>query len=149
MKNLIALLAGILFGVGLALSNMMDPAKVLSFLDIAGNWDPSLMLVMGGAVGVTLPGYWLVLKRPHPLLDKQFYVPDANNIDLKLISGAVLFGIGWGLAGLCPGPAFAGLATGKAEIVAFVACMLIGYRLMATLEIRAAEHSMNKQVVNS
>lgn len=148
MKNLIALIAGILFGVGLALSNMMDPAKVLNFLDVFGNWDPSLMLVMGGAVGVTLPGYWLVLKRPHPLLDKQFYVPDASNIDLKLLTGAVLFGVGWGLAGLCPGPAFAGLAAGKIEIFAFVAFMLVGYRLMATLEARAAEAKLNHQALN-
>ncbi len=139
MKNLIALIAGALFGVGLALSNMMDPAKVLNFLDIAGSWDPSLILVMGGAIGVTLPGYWLVLKRPHPLLDKQFYVPDARNIDTKLLAGAALFGIGWGLAGLCPGPAFAGLATGKLEIIAFVATMLVGYRIMATLEDRLSD----------
>lgn len=138
MKNLIALLAGLLFGVGLALSNMMDPAKVLSFLDLFGQWDPSLALVMGGAVGITLPGFWLVLKRPHPLLDKRFYIPDATNINKTLLLGAALFGLGWGLAGLCPGPAFAGLATGKIEIIGFVVTMLAGYRLMATMENRRA-----------
>lgn len=142
MKNLIALVAGALFGLGLALSNMMDPAKVLNFLDLAGQWDPSLMLVMGGAIGVTLPGFYFILKRPHPLLDKQFYLPDARFIDRDLVIGAALFGLGWGLAGLCPGPAIAGLASGKTEILVFVVTMLLGYRATAWFEQRrAAGHS--------
>lgn len=134
MRNLIALLGGVLFGLGLALSNMMDPAKVLSFLDIAGQWDPSLMLVMGGAVAITLPGFYLVLKRPYPLFDKAFYLPTRDAIDGKLIVGAALFGLGWALAGLCPGPAVAGIATANADIIAFVIAMLAGYRLMAFVE---------------
>lgn len=134
MPLLIALIAGVLFGLGLAISEMMDPAKVLSFLDIAGQWDPSLMLVMGGALAVTIPGFWLVLKRPHPILDKQFYIPDASNIDTKLIVGAALFGLGWGIAGLCPGPALAGLVTGNVPIIGFVVMMLIGYRLVCYIE---------------
>ncbi|MGJ8667900.1 MAG: DUF6691 family protein [Oceanococcus sp.] len=143
MKNLIALISGVLFGLGLALSNMMDPAKVLNFLDLSGQWDPSLMLVMGGAIGVTLPGFWLVLKRPHPLLDKQFYVPDARNINASLLLGAAMFGVGWGLAGLCPGPAIAGLATGKVDLLIFVVTMLLGYRGMAWLEDRQASRGIS------
>ncbi len=139
MRNLIALLGGILFGLGLALSNMMDPAKVLSFLDIAGQWDPSLMLVMGGAVAVTLPGFYLILKRPYPLFEKKFYLPTSNSIDRKLVVGATLFGLGWALAGLCPGPAVAGLATANIDIIAFVIAMLAGFRLMAWFETRAAQ----------
>lgn len=131
MKILVAAIAGLLFGLGLALSNMMDPAKVLSFLDVAGHWDPSLILVMGGALGVTLPGFWLVLKRPHPLLDKQFYLPSAYQIDKRLLLGASLFGVGWGLSGLCPGPAIAGLASGRLDILAFVVSLLVAYRLSA------------------
>ena len=137
MQILIAAIAGLLFGLGLALSNMMDPAKVLNFLDVAGQWDPSLILVMGGAIGITLPGFWLLLKRPHPLFEKRFYLPDSSAIDARLLIGAALFGLGWGLSGLCPGPAFAGLATGKAEIVGFVLTMLLGYRLMDILEKRS------------
>lgn len=137
MRNLIALIGGVLFGLGLALSNMMDPAKVLSFLDIAGDWDPSLMLVMGGAVAVTLPGFYLILKRPYPLFEKSFYLPGKHTIDRKLIGGAALFGLGWAMAGLCPGPAVAGLATGNLKILAFVVAMLAGYRLMALIENRA------------
>ncbi len=130
MRILMALLAGVLFGLGLALSNMMDPAKVLSFLDLAGAWDPSLMLVMGGAIAVTVPGFALVLKRPHPLFDKQFYLPSSTAIDPPLLMGAALFGLGWGMVGLCPGPALAGLVTGSLEILGFVVAMLLGYRLM-------------------
>ena len=138
MRNLVALLGGVLFGLGLALSNMMDPAKVLSFLDIAGQWDPSLMLVMGGAVAVTLPGFYLILKRPYPLFEKKFYLPGSNMIDRNLIVGAALFGLGWALAGLCPGPAVAGLASANGDIIAFVIAMLAGYRLMAMLQARSA-----------
>ena len=138
MRILVALLGGLLFGLGLALSNMMDPAKVLSFLDLAGQWDPSLMLVMGGAVATTLPGFYLILKRPYPLFEKKFYLPGSNMIDRNLIVGAALFGLGWALAGLCPGPAVAGLASANGDIIAFVIAMLAGYRLMAMLQSRSA-----------
>lgn len=134
MILLIATLAGLLFGLGLALSNMMDPAKVLSFLDLAGQWDPSLMLVMGGAVSITLPAFWLILKRPYPLLDKQHYLPSKIHIDKPLLIGAALFGLGWGLSGLCPGPAVAGLAAGELKIAGFVVTMLLGYQLMDLIE---------------
>ncbi len=138
MKILIALLGGVLFGLGLALSNMMDPAKVLNFLDFAGQWDPSLMLVMGGAIAVTLPGFYLILKRPYPLFEKKFFLPDSSAIDRNLVGGAALFGLGWAVAGLCPGPAVAGLASANGDIIAFVIAMLAGYRLMAMVQARSA-----------
>lgn len=139
MIALAAALAGCLFGLGLAVSSMMDPAKVLNFLDLFGNWDPSLIFVMGGAIAITLPGFHFILKRPHPLLDKRFYVPDASHVDLALLAGAALFGLGWGLVGLCPGPAFAGLVTGDGRVFGFVLMMLVGYRLVSYLETRNEE----------
>lgn len=136
MISFFALIAGLLFGLGLAISSMMDPAKVLNFLDVTGNWDPSLFFVMGGAVAVTMPGFHFILKRPHPVFDKRFYVPDASVIDGPLLIGAALFGVGWGIGGLCPGPAFAGLATGEAKMFGFVLMMIFGYRLTCFLETR-------------
>jgi uncharacterized membrane protein YedE/YeeE len=124
-----ALLAGILFGLGLAVSQMINPAKVLAFLDFAGRWDPSLALVMAGALGVTALGYRLALKRPAPLLAPRFEVPTLREIDRRLLAGAVLFGIGWGLVGFCPGPAIASLAYGVRESIIFVAAMLAGMAL--------------------
>ncbi len=134
MKLLVAVIGGVLFGFGLALSQMMNPAKVLNFLDVAGHWDPSLMLVMGGALMLTIPGFRLILKRPAPLLDGRFHLAESSAIDARLITGSSLFGIGWGLAGLCPGPAIAGLVTGSLPILGFVATMLAGYQLMDWLE---------------
>ena len=119
-------MAGALFGVGLAVSRMTDPNKVLSFLDMAGDWDPSLALVLGAAVTVTLVGYRLALKRPAPLFDSRFFLPERNEIDRPLVSGALIFGIGWGLAGYCPGPALASLTTMRADVLAFVAAMVAG-----------------------
>lgn len=136
MPLLTAVFAGFLFGLGLAVSNMMDPAKVLSFLDILGDWDPSLMLVMGGAVAVTLPGFRLVLKRQRPLFTGQFHLPTKSDIDRPLLAGAAIFGLGWGLAGLCPGPALAGLVTGEPRIIGFVIAMLCGYTLTGWLQTR-------------
>ena len=124
-----ALLAGIVFGLGLAVSQMINPAKVLGFLDIAGRWDPSLAFVMAGALGVTALGYHLVLRRPAPLLAERFEVPTLREIDRRLLAGAVLFGIGWGLVGFCPGPAIASLAYGVKESLIFAAAMLAGMAL--------------------
>lgn len=138
MTVIVALIAGLLFGGGLAISQMMDPAKVLSFLDVAGQWDPSLMLVMGGALALTVPGFRLILKRPHPILDGRFHVPDISHVDARLLVGSSLFGLGWGLAGLCPGPAIAGLVSGAMPVVGFVIMMLLGYRLMDIVEKRQA-----------
>ncbi|MBK8908902.1 MAG: YeeE/YedE family protein [Rhodospirillales bacterium] len=122
-RVLAALIAGILFGAGLAISQMINPAKVLAFLDVAGDWDPSLAFVMLGAVAVTATGYGLVFRRRRPLFDSGFHVPTRRDIDAKLIFGAAVFGAGWGLAGYCPGPALAGLAGGAAETIVFVAFM--------------------------
>jgi len=128
-----ALIAGLLFGLGLVVSGMVNPAKVLNFLDVAGNWDPTLAFVMGGALLVTIPGFRLILKREMPLLDGRFHLPERSDIDTPLVVGAILFGIGWGLGGFCPGPAVTALVTGFAPVFAFVAAMLAGSWLAARL----------------
>ena len=125
-KNFSALLAGLLFGLGLAISQMISQKKVIGFLDLFGNWDPSLALVMGGAVGVTALLFRLVLRRPNPIFENKFYVPDTNNIDAPLLLGSALFGIGWGIAGFCPGPAFASISLGRLEPVIFVVALVAG-----------------------
>lgn len=126
MKGVVALVAGLLFGAGLALGGMTDPAKVIGFLDLAGRWDPSLAFVMGAALCVTLPTFQLIKGRSRPLLEDRFFLPTRRDLDAPLIGGAVLFGIGWGWAGLCPGPAIANLSTGQPEVLGFVATMIAG-----------------------
>jgi hypothetical protein len=121
-----SLLAGIIFGMGLAISGMTDPLKVLGFLDVGGEWDPSLLFVLGGAVGVTLVAFRSILQRRAPLLDNEFHLPVANAIDRPLLNGALLFGIGWGISGYCPGPAIALLASPGREALAFLPALLIG-----------------------
>ena len=130
MTRLIAALGcGLLFGLGLAVSQLVNPAKVLGFLDVAGAWDPSLALVLAGAVAVALIAYRFILKLPRPALAERFAMPLSTAIDGRLIGGAVLFGVGWGLIGLCPGPAVASLAYGMGESVYFVVSMLVGMGL--------------------
>lgn len=124
-----AAIAGILFGVGLALSGMTDPDKVLNFLDVTGAWDPSLALVMGAALVVAVPGFAWLRRRGCTLDAQPLPAPPGRNIDARLLGGSALFGIGWGLAGYCPGPASANLAHGTTEAVVFVAAMLAGSRL--------------------
>lgn len=126
MKFATAFLAGLLFGAGLIVSGLANPAKVLNFLDIAGTWDASLAFVMAAAVGVTGLGYRLARLRGAPLLEPNFQVPISSPIDARLIAGSVLFGIGWGLGGFCPGPALVALAQGGTTTIAFVAAMLAG-----------------------
>ena len=126
MAALGALAAGLLFGLGLAISQMANPAKVLAFLDLAGRWDPSLALVMAGALAVTIPGYRLVLRRPKPVLAAHFGLPTAKSIDGRLIAGAAIFGAGWGLVGFCPGPAIASLAWTVGDNLWFIAAMAAG-----------------------
>lgn len=121
-----ALLIGLIFGAGIALSGMINPAKVLNFFDIAGSWDPSLAFVMGGALIVTAIGYRLVLKRSAPLLDTRFHLPARKDIDLPLLAGAGLFGIGWGIAGFCPGGSIPALGLGEPAALIFVASMVCG-----------------------
>lgn len=126
MFNIIATIAGVLFGFGLALSGMLSPGKVIGFLDIAGNWDPSLAFVMGGAVVITVVSFRILLKRPVPIFGDKFHLPSSNDIDKRLIIGAGLFGLGWGIGGLCPGPALSSLAYADPRIVVFVAAMAAG-----------------------
>ena len=105
MKQIFALLSGLVFGIGLIVSGMADPAKVLNFLDVFGTWDPSLAFVMGGAIAVTAPGFaWLFRSRQTPYFDSTFRVPTRNDLEPKLLTGAAIFGVGWGLGGFCPGP---------------------------------------------
>lgn len=128
-----ALLSGVLFGSGMVVSGMIDPERVIGFLDVMGSWDPSLAFVMGGALAVFLPCYFMVIKpRKHTLLGNELCIPTKTNIDNKLISGAALFGLGWGLVGICPGPAVTSLALGNTNIVLFVISMVTG-SLMAKL----------------
>jgi hypothetical protein len=126
MRVLAGLLAGLLFGAGLAISQMINPAKVLAFLDITGAWDPSLAFVMLGAVVVTALGYRFVLRQPKPLLDDKFSVPARTDVDGRLVIGAAIFGVGWGLGGYCPGPAIASIGFGAMETVVFVIFMAVG-----------------------
>jgi len=122
-----ASLAGALFGAGLVISELSNPVKVLAFLDVTGEWDPSLLVLMGTAVLVTAIGYRLVTRRAQPLFEPRFYLPDATALTPQLILGAALFGIGWGIAGYCPGPAMTGLVFAVAEPWWFVGAMLIGF----------------------
>lgn len=126
MQTLVALACGLVFGAGLAISGMTNPAKVLGFLDVSGAWDPTLAFVMGGALAVSAAGYAVARRRAHPWLAETFAIPTLQDLDARLLGGAVLFGIGWGLVGLCPGPALANLARGSSEIATFVAALVAG-----------------------
>ena len=128
---------GLLFGLGLVISMMMNPLKVLSFLDLAGAWDPSLALVMAAALAVTLVGYRLVLARERPLFAERFVLPTRTALDGRLFAGSGLFGVGWGLVGFCPGPAVTALGTGDTRVFAFVAAMLLGMALARAAMLRA------------
>ena len=130
MKIIAAILIGMVFATGLTLSGMTLPQKVLGFLDVFGAWDPSLAFVMGSAVLVSWSGYRLVLGKAAPLLVPRFELPTATRIDLRLVAGAALFGLGWGLVGFCPGPAVANLASGETGIFVFVAAMIAGFRMV-------------------
>ena len=129
LKTLTVLFAGVLFGLGLAVSGMVDPAKVIGFLDVTDDWDPTLAFVMGGALLVTITAFRLILKRPHPVLADDFELPTKKEVDVRLLGGAALFGVGWGLAGFCPGPSVTALASGLAPVFAFVAAMFEGISL--------------------
>jgi uncharacterized membrane protein YedE/YeeE len=135
-KILAALASGALFGAGLALSGMTDPGRVIGFLDVAGEWDPTLALVMASALAVATPAFRLILGRERPLLDERFRLPVRVAIDRPLLAGAAVFGVGWGLAGLCPGPALAGLVTGSPLVALFVVAMVAGQWLAARVQPR-------------
>jgi uncharacterized membrane protein YedE/YeeE len=129
MKLLSAFVAGLVFGLGLILSGMADPSKVIAFLDLAGPWDPSLAFVMGGAIAVGTVGFYFASKRSRALLGDVMRMPTATRIDRPLVLGSLAFGAGWGLAGYCPGPAVATLLSGRSEPLIFVLAMLAGMGL--------------------
>jgi uncharacterized membrane protein YedE/YeeE len=127
MNLLVSALAGLAFGIGLAISGMVNPATVQAFLDLSGQWQPTLGFVMGGALLVNIPLYWYTRRRrTRPLLEPRFVLPTATQIDRRLIVGAACFGIGWGIAGFCPGPALASLSTGLPLVLEFCLAMFVG-----------------------
>ena len=138
LRPAVALLSGLIFGGGLVLSGMADPAKVTGFLDLgaipAGGWDPSLALVMIGALGTAIPGFALARRRGRPLIGARFHWPAARDIDAQLIAGSAIFGVGWGLAGICPGPALALLAFDLPSALVFILAMLAGMLLRKLTE---------------
>ncbi|MFN3423470.1 MAG: DUF6691 family protein [Novosphingobium meiothermophilum] len=133
MRTLVAFMAGLAFGFGLLVSGMSSPAKVLAFLDLAGTWNPSLAFVMGGAVITATPLFWLANRRQRPLVGEAYDKPDRQMLDRRLIGGAVLFGVGWGLAGICPGPAVVDLVLAPAATAPFMAAMIAGIMLSARM----------------
>ena len=136
MPLLAAGLIGLIFGSGILLAGMANPAKVLNFFDIAGSWDPSLAFVMAGALAVTFLGYRFVLRRPRPVFDVKFHLPTRRDIDPALVGGSALFGIGWGIAGFCPGGALPALGLLRVEPVIFVAALLAGIMIARVLQRR-------------
>lgn len=134
MRLLSALAIGLIFGLGIAISGMIDPSKVLNFFDIAGSWDPSLAFVMAGALAVAIPGYRLVLARPAPAMEPRFLLPDTRLIDRRLVLGSATFGIGWGIAGFCPGGALPALGTGEPGVYLFVGALVAGLLLARRLQ---------------
>ncbi len=141
MSIFTALIVGLVFGLGLILSGMTDPAKVLGFLDLAGSWDPSLGFVMGGAILVGAIAFGFASRRERSLLGEPMRLPTATRIDRRLVLGSLAFGAGWGLAGYCPGPALASLATGGIKPLVFSAAMLAGMAIFELLERRAASRA--------
>ncbi|HVL29434.1 MAG TPA: DUF6691 family protein [Sphingomicrobium sp.] len=138
MFALTALLTGLVFGLGLIVSGMANPAKALAFLDLAGAWDPSLAFVTGGAVGVGVVAFAFARERTVSLLGAEMKLPTARRIDRRLVLGSTLFGVGWGIAGFCPGPALTALGMGEVKALVFVAAMLAGMGLYEVLERRSA-----------
>ncbi|MEO4041855.1 DUF6691 family protein [Hoeflea sp. CAU 1731] len=133
MKLIATYLIGVVFGVGISISGMANPAKVLNFFDIAGHWDPSLILVMGGALVTTFVGYKMVFGRNAPIFETHFYLPGSRNIDAKIVGGSAVFGIGWGISGFCPGGALPALGTGRWDVFAFTIALVTGIFLARLL----------------
>lgn len=134
MRLIISYVIGVIFGIGISISGMANPAKVINFFDLAGIWDPSLAFVMGGALIVTFVGYRYILKTPGPIMGTTFHVPTRRDFDVKLLGGSALFGVGWGIAGFCPGGALPALGTGVTEVFVFVAAMVAGIVVAKRLE---------------
>jgi uncharacterized membrane protein YedE/YeeE len=134
MRLIITYLIGLIFGTGIAISGMANPAKVLNFFDIAGSWDPSLIFVMGGGLITTFIGYRIVFGRSAPIFEGKFSLPTNRQIDARLIGGSAVFGIGWGIAGFCPGGALPALGTGRWEVFAFTAALIAGIFLAKAIQ---------------
>lgn len=130
MRFATAYLIGLIFGLGILISGMINPAKVLNFFDVFGTWDPSLMFVMGGALAITATGYWLLFRQHKPIWGESFDVPKNRKIDFRLVAGAAIFGIGWGISGFCPGGAIPALGTGLPPVVVFVLSLITGMALV-------------------
>ncbi|KUJ73820.1 DUF6691 family protein [Ruegeria profundi] len=143
MRLIATYLIGLIFGVGISISGMANPAKVLNFFDIVGTWDPSLIFVMGGALVTTFIGYKLVFGRSAPIFEPDFQVPVNRTIDARLIGGSAVFGIGWGIAGFCPGGALPALGTGRWEVVAFTAALVAGILLAKFIQSLTAPRRTN------
>lgn len=138
MKLLASYIVGLIFGIGIAISGMANPAKVTNFFDVAGIWDPSLAFVMGGALIITIIGYRLLLRRSGPLLAAAFQLPTRADLDARLLLGSAVFGVGWGIAGFCPGGALPALGTGRIEVYVFVAALICGILVAKAVQHRTA-----------
>ena len=134
MKLVIAYLSGLIFGVGLIVSGMTSPKKVIGFLDLFGNWDPSLMLVMGAAIPITFTAFRWLEKKQVTVLNEPIHLPGKKLIDSPLIGGSMIFGVGWALAGYCPGPAIASLGLGSGDVMYFVVAMVVGMKLVEMVQ---------------
>lgn len=134
MSKLIALLSGVIFGLGLIVSEMINPAKVIAFLDLAGAWNPSLGLVMAGAIAVALPAFDLAKRKKNSVCGMEMNLPNNKTIDTRLIVGSLTFGVGWGVAGFCPAPALVSAATGQWQAIVFSLAMIIGFYVFSVLE---------------
>ena len=142
MRLFLTYFIGLIFGIGILISGMANQAKVLNFFDVAGTWDPSLMFVMGGALVTTFIGYRLTLGRKAPLFGAEFSLPTARKLDAKLLGGSAFFGVGWGIAGFCPGGALPALGTGRSEVLIFVVALIAGIliaKLIQSIAARAAQ----------
>lgn len=146
MQKLFIYLAGLMFGVGISIGGMANPAKVQNFFDVAGIWDPSLIFVMGGALLVTAPGYWLLFRRGRPFFETSFSVPTNRVIDTKLIAGSAVFGIGWGIAGFCPGASIPVLSTLNPDVLIFTGALIAGiFAAKGMMRITAMRRDTPKQ----
>lgn len=139
MTILVGLTSGLLFGAGLAVSGMTNPSKVLNFLDVTRGWDPSLAVVMAGAIPVSALAFWIGRRRTRPLLDLSFVLPEKTQLEPALLVGSALFGFGWGLGGYCPGPAVASLSEPNASLFGFLLAMGVGLLLSAAITRRTAQ----------
>lgn len=135
LRTVTAGLIGLVFGAGMALSGMSNPAKVLNFFDFAGNWDPSLLLVMASATLVTAAGYRFILRRGRPVMEPRFHLPTSRKLDMPLLAGSAIFGIGWGISGFCPGGAVPALGLGESSAWIFVGTMLAGIAAARTIRL--------------